>query len=105
MEYIGRYAVGGLLVGLGIYVMMSGRSKVDVLMKLGNEKAKKITIDAFMGMLERGNDDIDSMILEFENSKETDLEKFAQKRGRTRESYIQSYKKYYEEAKKKYMSK
>ncbi len=78
--------------------MVSKRSKIDVLMKLGNEKAKKITIDAFMGMLERGNNDIDSMILEFENSKETDLDKFAEKRGRTRESYIESYEKYYEES-------
>lgn len=104
MEEIGKYALGGLLVGVGIYIMMTGKSKVDVLLKMGNEKARKITVDAFIGMMERGNSDIDSMILEFENSKEKDLEKFAKKKGRTRESYINSYNKYYTEAKKRYIS-
>ena len=102
MELLGRYMLGGVFVGIGVFIIASGRSKIDVLRELGNERARKITVDAFIGMLGRGVGDIDSMILEFENSKETDLGVFAKKRGRTREGYVMSYGSYYEEAKKKY---
>ena len=102
MLNIGRYVLGGMLVGLGIYVMLSGKSRLEVLKKLGDDRARDVTIGAFLGMFKGGKTSIEEMILEFENSEGEDLESFAKKRGRTAGNYIQSYGGYYKEAKKIY---
>ena len=71
------------------------------LKKISDENAQKIMTTFFLNLLKKDeNIDIEKAILEFENSNDKSLEEFANKKGRTKDSYILLMKPAFELAKK-----
>ncbi len=71
------------------------------LKKISDENAQKIMTTFFLNILKKDeNIDIEKAILEFENSNDKSLQEFANKKGRTKDSYIRLMKPAFKLAKK-----
>lgn len=98
-----KYLGGGILVGsvaiLG-FLLLTQETKIDQLKRETNNKAKEITITAFVEMMLKNPDiTIDDAILKFENVQDgISLGEFAESKTRTRENYISAYRKYFDKA-------
>ena len=95
-----NWLLGGLLLGGGVYYMLTRETKIERLRRRGREAAEETTIKHFVKLLKNNPEiSLDDAILDFENAKTTNLEEFARGKGRTRENYHISYSKFFEKAK------
>lgn len=83
-----------------LYVNNYNSNSNNNLVKNSKIYAEKIISNFFKKEIEKNNNlSLDKLILKFENSKEKDLNIFAKQKGRTKENYYKTYKKYYIKAK------
>ena len=100
--------LAGITVIGGIVYYLNKNQNIDKdieeainLKKISDENAQKIMTTFFLNLLKKDeNIDIEKAILEFENSNDKSLEEFANKKGRTKDSYILLMKPAFELAKK-----
>ena len=108
MKKVVQYSAAGIITGGLTYMIFKTffdkEKKVEEtpeeLYKKSQAQTKALVISEFIDLIiSKPNITLDEAILKFENSDETDLEIYAQKKMRNRESYIKSYAEYYTEAK------
>lgn len=90
---------GAVVLGAGLYYM-TAETKIEKLKRKGVEEAHKATRDHFIILIKNDPETtLDTAILDFENAKTNNLEKFVKSKHRTVESYYTAYSKLFEEAK------
>ena len=100
--------LAGITVIGGIVYYLNKNQNIDKdieeainLKKISDENAQKIMTTFFLNILKKDeNIDIEKAILEFENSNDKSLQEFANKKGRTKDSYIRLMKPAFKLAKK-----
>ena len=92
MKYNAIPVVCGIILGLGLVYITNKETNIDKLKKKGIKQAEEITINHFKKLLDINNElRIEEAILDFEKSQTLNLEEFAKKKHRTKESYIKAY--------------
>ena len=102
------YSAAGIVTGGIAYILYKNlfekeepkQEDPEELYKKSQKETTALVISEFIDLIiKKPTITLDEAILKFENTDETDLEVYAQKKMRNRESYIKSYTGYYSEAK------
>ena len=99
-DNIYTYILGGILLGVGSYYILSKKTRIETLEEKGIKMAEDIVVDHFTDLIKNNPSiSLDHAILDFEKAKTKDLEEFAKSKSRTKKMYHESYSEYFEQAK------
>tara|TARA_B110000208_G_C11792310_1_gene438056 strand:- start:589 stop:903 length:315 start_codon:yes stop_codon:yes gene_type:complete len=101
MVNIKNIAIGitSIIIGGGLIFLASKDIKPDNLKDNSIQDAELIIINYFKKLIKKNPTiTLDEVILDFEDASINNLSDFAEKKGRTKEQYYKSYKKFFEKA-------